>query len=227
MKHLRFIPLLLALSCSEQTELQPVSVESGNAMLLENVRGQITLYGLPNEGPYGIHHVYKNSNNQYVSNYGNSFNFGSTFIHPTSPETMEPYGTPYAGVFVGGLQSPNNFLGYDIVNNSRINAYYGTFLGGVTVNAISALNDYREAVDKYYSEERDTVTNQLIYPVHPLFSTYAQRYQVQTAEDGVITISGVFIHDSSSPTNISIADVGFTPGGPPILGFHKTTDELR
>lgn len=168
--------------------------------------------------------VLLNSSGQYYCNYlGGTLNFGGSFVHPT---TASAFGTPYIVDLIAPISAPN-LLEVDFqLNGYDFSLIYGSFVSPLPANAHTAVKKYQGAIEDYYTGKIDTLTGQKVQPFPPNFEPVAAPYgltggQVFIAANGVLTITGRFVHDPDSPTNISIIGIPApgSGGDPPIFDY--------
>lgn len=148
--------------------------------------------------------VVLNSSGNYVTAYGGGINFGSTFTYPLSI-TNSQNGTPYTPYYSGGY-SDANMLQF-IQNGPHFVMLLGTAVGGVPVYQLSPLTQqgistYTTELNKWFNGERETMPH--------LAATITE---VGGSADGILTVSGTFVLDTQSPTNVSVTNLKyqFTP----------------
>ena len=211
------ILIMLLSSCSkvELVYLQPQEEASSSGKKAK----------LPDDPYLGRKIVYQNSSGDYVCHYGNGFNFGRTFVHPTNAAYYGSDGTTYSGYNpawgVSDLDLGANLYEFEMTSSYRFVAYYRKLSGFDSPISREAFNRYKQAVKDYYSNAKkaDGTYKQATMP---RFSNFAPS---TVPGDGYYTITGMFVIDSASPTNVSISDKPFsrsesTGGGgglPPLL----------
>lgn len=144
--------------------------------------------------------VVLNASGNYVTSYGGGINFGSTFTYPLSI-TNSQNGTPYAPYYFGGY-SDANMLEF-IQNGPHFVMLLGTVVGGMPVNQLSPLTltgieNYKTELNKWFSGERETMPH--------LASAIGY---AGGSSDGILTVSGTFVLDTQSPTNVSVTNLKY------------------
>ncbi|HEX3024881.1 MAG TPA: hypothetical protein VHP12_06700 [Chitinophagaceae bacterium] len=147
----------------------------------------------------------------YYSAYGPGLNFGGSFIHPlniSSSQNGQLY-TPYLISAVTG----------DVVVGFAQSGPYFTVLLATGIkwnpNVRAAIKNYQEAFVNFINWQPNPLHPEISAPSLPTFSSYATQQGISA--DGFLTVTGQFVLDNTSPTNVSIYGMTYVYTPPPPI----------
>ncbi|GGH15254.1 hypothetical protein GCM10007422_37180 [Pedobacter zeae] len=156
----------------------------------------------PNPGGGLGNAVVKDTNGDYITAYGGGINFGNVFTHPLTIQSYQN-GTPFAPSYSGGY-SPANMLSFTQHGESFV-MILGTAVGGLpsydmSPLTLSGIQKYETDIDKWLNGE----IAEMLHLANSIAYTGGN-------SSGLISITGTFVLDNQSPTNVSVTSIKYKP----------------